>query len=53
MLVNNDAEPKKMNPKMDRPDRTPQGQRVQTGLRAGNRAADGGVTHTDKWVQRW
>lgn len=44
------VEPKKVTPEMERPS---QEQRVRTGLRAGRRAADGGVTHTDNWRAVW
>ncbi len=39
-------EPKMTTPQLPRPN---PGLRVQTGVKAG----PGGVTHTDKWVQRW
>ena len=37
-------------PTMERPEQI---RRVRTGVRAGGRAAEGGVTHTDKWNMRW
>ncbi len=40
------VEPKKITPEMERPS---QELRLRTGLRAGRRRAEGGVTHTDNW----
>jgi hypothetical protein len=40
------VEPKKVTPEMERPS---QELRLRTGLRAGRRRAEGGVTHTDTW----
>lgn len=39
-------EPTKVIPEMERPS---QELRLRTGLRAGRRAAPGGITHTDPW----
>ena len=48
--MKNHEEPKIITPKLERPT---EGLRVRTGVRAGTRASDGGVTHTDKWRQAW